>query len=195
MIHHEFCVFQMEPLQTTQGVWFIPLEPQKSAQKGSFLGGQKMEKFSRQNFKMALDLELFQNSWESSCHHVIIIISVILITGGHGTGTSVEVVSRWGSPLPCTVPPLPAYRSYHTQDGEVACGGDNTATLTSCVTLTASGWTTSHHLVEERHNHVSWRSPAGLLLMGGEYTRRSTELLSNTNSSSSPSFNLEYDLV
>ena len=134
----------------------------------------------------------------------------MIITGGEATGTdewedltSVEVVSPSGVPLPCTVPPLPTSRHYHTQDGEVACGGDtnyvNTATRTSCVSLTASGWITSHYLLPHgnmgRSGHVSWSSPAGLLLMGGWLSRRTTELLSETSSSSSPSFDLEYDTV
>ena len=121
---------------------------------------------------------------------------MILISGGSlgsETQASVEVLTTSGTPLPCTVPPLPYYRSGHTQDGGVACGGVTTATRTSCVSLTGSGWTTSHHLVEERYNHVSWSSPAGLLLMGGQYSPRTTELLSDTSNSTSPSFDLEYD--
>ena len=120
---------------------------------------------------------------------------MLLITGGEGDGsslTSVEVVSSSGVPLPCTVPPLPASRYDHTQDGLVACGGyGSTAVLTSCVTLTGSGWQESHQLQEERALHVSWRSPAGLLLMGG-HSNLTSELLTNTGSSSSPSFDLEY---
>ena len=104
-----------------------------------------------------------------------------------------EVVSPSGAPLPCTVPPLPVTRPGHTQDGQVACGGGDAAIRTTCISLTASGWITSHHLVESRHGHVSWRSPAGLILMGSGSTGMTTELLSDTSSSSSPSFDLEYD--
>ena len=125
------------------------------------------------------------------------LISAIIITGGEGDRdtelSSVEVVSPSGVPLPCTVPPLPNPRDSHTQDGEVACGGFYP--LPTCVSLTASGWATSHNLVDRRYDHMSWRSPAGLLLMGGQYSRRTTELLSDTNSSSSPSFDLEYDTL
>ena len=108
-----------------------------------------------------------------------------------------EVVSPLGVLLPCSVPSLPAPRWHHTQDGEVACGGaggggGDAATQTNCISLTASGWITSHELQQRRHRHVSWRSPAGLLLMGGYYSIWTTELLSNTSSSSSPSFDLEY---
>ena len=126
---------------------------------------------------------------------------MLLITGGstrNSAGTSglssVEVVSPSGSLLPCSVPHLPASRWYHTQDGEVACGGSylHTDTYTNCVSLTASGWTKSHELVGEREGHVSWLSPDGLLLMGGLSNILKTELLSDNSSSSSPSFRLEY---
>ena len=105
------------------------------------------------------------------------------------------MLSHSGVPLPCTVPPLPAPRYSHTQDGEVACGNgedDTTAQHINCVSLTASGWTTSHDLLEEREGHSSWLSPHGLLLMGGLDSVWKTELLSGTSSSSSPSFDLEY---
>ena len=125
---------------------------------------------------------------------------MLLITGGIGTGTSVEVVSPSGVPLPCSVPPLPDPRNGHTQDGEVACGGGGLwYTLSSCVSLTAFGWIESHHLTWERWGHVSWSSPAGLILMGGDQEISDwtdwtgTELLTNDSSSSSPDFfDLEY---
>ena len=108
-----------------------------------------------------------------------------------------EVFSPSGVPLPCSVPPLPASRHWHTQDGEVACGGYETApqyhdTGTTCVTLTAEGWKQSHQLQEKRDDHSSWRSPAGLLLMGGGYPLTSTEILSATDSSTTSNFTLAY---
>ena len=103
-----------------------------------------------------------------------------------------EVLTPSGAPLPCTVPTLP-HRDHHTQDGLVACGGDTTATLTSCITLTGSGWQESHQLRERRWLHSSWRSPAGLLLMGGDYSGTSTEILSATDSSTTSSFTLAYN--
>ena len=128
---------------------------------------------------------------------------VIIITGGFynrsDVGIPVEVLSPSGVPLPCTLPPLPISREGHndrfnhacghTQDGEVACSGS------SCVTLTAEGWQESHQLQQRRWSHCSWRSPAGLLLMGGGWygSGQTTELLTDTSSSSSPSFSLEYD--
>ena len=119
---------------------------------------------------------------------------MVLITDGTDL-SSVEVLHPSGVPLPCSVPPLPASRRYLTQDGLVACGGwDTAATRTSCLTLTGEGWQESHR-VQERHYHSSWRSPAGLLLMGGFDSPTSTEILSATDSSTSSNFTLEYRTV
>ena len=123
---------------------------------------------------------------------------MVLITGGDGDGgtglSSVEVFSPSGVPLSCTVPPLPSFRRYHTQDGLVACSGegDTTGTRTTCIILTGGGWQESHQLQDDRLGHSSWRSPAGLLLMGGDYSRTSTEMLSATDSTTSSIFTLEY---
>ena len=125
---------------------------------------------------------------------LLFLISVIIVTGGRGENTNLataEVLSPSGVSIPCSVPHLPVTRVVHTQDGEVACGGEYS--YTSCSTLTASGWTTSHELMEPRHYHVSWNSPDGLLLMGGSSSGWTTELLTNTSSNSSASFSLEYD--
>ena len=128
---------------------------------------------------------------------------MVLITWGVGDGytglTSVEVLSPSGVLLPCTVLPRPTSRSHesmsgHTQDGEVACGGGEYATGTSCSTLTGSGWTTSHQLQQWRYDHSSWSSPAGLLLMGGRSSPTTTELLTDTGSSLA-SFYLEYSTM
>ena len=119
---------------------------------------------------------------------------MVLITDGTDL-SSVEVLHPSGVPFPCTLPPLPASRKYLTQDGLVACGGMGTATSTSCVSLTGGGWQESHQLQQERYDHSSWRSPAGLLLMGGFDSPTSTELLSVTDSSTSSNFTLEYRTV
>ena len=96
----------------------------------------------------------------------------------------------------CNVPPLPAPRVYHTQDGLESCGG-NTA-KTSCVALNLSDgvWEESRQLQQPRHQHSSWRSlMGGVLLMGGAAgsARTTTEMLSPTDSSTSASFNLAYE--
>ena len=122
---------------------------------------------------------------------------MILISGGlggsvHGWGAlpSVEVLTPSGLHLSCSEPPLPRWREFYTQNGEVVCGGE--PDKWSCITLTGSEWTTSHQLQESRWGHSSWSSRAGLIMMGGYDSGKTTELLSNSGSSS-PSFDLEYD--
>ena len=119
----------------------------------------------------------------------------LLVTGGRSPdGDGQHTAEVW---LPgdrsCLLPRLPAPgRSTHTQSSLTACGGI-TDTSTSCLTF-SGGWEQSHHLTEERENHVSWQSPAGTLLMGGwKYnSRRSSELLSNTTNTTTPGFSLPY---
>ena len=119
----------------------------------------------------------------------------MLVTGGWKWSglSSVEVLSPAGTSLTCPLPPLLSTERYrHTQDGLVACGGAGGGARTSCATLTAAGWAESQLLGHERQYHTSWRSPAGLLLLGGEQSPTTTELLSSTDSTTSSSFALEY---
>ena len=123
----------------------------------------------------------------------------MIITGGDAGGGSVEILSSDGKPLPCDMPPLPAPRFGHTQDGRVSCGGESSisGTETNCLSLSVNdgGWVESHLLMEKRVNHTSWMSPAGLLLIGGAFSERSTELLSSTGATTYINFTLNYDTV
>ena len=102
----------------------------------------------------------------------------------------------------CWLPSLPARRSGHTQSGLVICGGGSeylpgseAATLTSCTTLEAGVWTTSHSLQQQRWGHLGWETEGGILLLGGEDTgaRRTTELLTSTSSSTTEQYRLSYE--
>ena len=114
------------------------------------------------------------------------------MTGGHplkghpegSVWTSVELLHSDGSPW-CSLPDLPESRWDHTQTGLEACGGGGSATRTTCVRLEAGSWTPSHQLVEKKRiHHSSWASPAGTLLIGGVYSKKTTELLdANTGGS------------
>ena len=111
----------------------------------------------------------------------------------NGKGTSVEVLHSDGSPW-CSLPDLPEARFYHTQTGLEACGGyATTANRITCVRLEGGSWTPSHQLVEQRYRHSSWASPAGTLLMGGDYSLQTTELLDANTGDSVMSFPLKYD--
>ena len=114
-----------------------------------------------------------------------------MITGGYDNGyTSVELLRADGSQSYCSPPQLPQNRRYHTQTGLTACGGVDSGAQRSCVTLTGGSWTTSHTLVHQRGGHTAWESPLGLILLGGRYSPKTTEIL--RNNSSEDLFNLKY---
>ena len=123
----------------------------------------------------------------------MLLFSGLLITGGvndyndHETPYTAEV---W---LPgdrsCMLPRLPhPGRTSHTQSSFTACGGWETRT--SCDTFDGE-WEQSHSLSEGRLRHVSWQSPAGILLMG-PYSSTITELLSTTTDTTTANFSLPY---
>ena len=115
----------------------------------------------------------------------------MLVTGGWDL-TSSEVLSATGTPL-CTLPPLYNRRYGHTQDGLLTCGGEYNPYTCDQLSARTGGWVVSHNLLEYRAYHSSWISPAGLVLMGGVNSPTTTELLSSSDSTSSYSFNLEYE--
>ena len=113
--------------------------------------------------------------------------AAIIVTGGapsNTAGTSVELLHSDGSPW-CSLPDLPEYRLKHTQTGLEACGGCCKSAYSTCVRLEAGSWAQSHQLVEKKRiHHSSWASPAGTLLIGGVYSKKTTELLdANTGGS------------
>ena len=109
--------------------------------------------------------------------------------------TSAEVLFTNGSSI-CELPQLSQSKSSHTQSGLAACGGLDSDTRRSCIKFEAGSWTTlTDNLVEERRLHSSWVSPDGdILLIGGYYSRTTTEIISQ-NGISSRSFDLKYDTV
>ena len=66
----------------------------------------------------------------------------------------------------------------------------------SCYTLdtTTGQWTKTHSLSERRDGHSSWRREDGtILLMGGDYSPTTTELVSESSGVSTPGFTLKYE--
>ena len=126
----------------------------------------------------------------------------LLITGGFGTDIDDTVRSEVFVPngWKCNMPNLPIFignRRMHSQSALTACGGEGyyDEPWTSCLTFNGE-WEQSHELSVERGGHVSWQSPDGIILMGGEDSKnnpQSSELLSNIDTTSSPRFDLAYD--
>ena len=116
----------------------------------------------------------------------------ILITGGYGATTSAEVfqVSTGQS---CSLPSLPDKRQYHTSHSLTLCGG--IFTPTSCISFSSGVWVPSHSLAEERYKHCSWEREEGLLLLGGEDSPTTTELLTEGSEEGVPAFSLQYRTV
>ena len=125
---------------------------------------------------------------------VTYLFSAILISGGSDGSSadrSVEILRPNGSYW-CSLPDLPDARYYHSQSGVVTCGGGRSDTRTSCLTFSSGQWRTSHQLQQSRYEHSSWMSQHGIVLMGGDYSRSTTEILTK-DGQSSPSFPLKYE--
>ena len=121
-----------------------------------------------------------------------------MVTGGWVEGdedTSVELLNLDGS-WHCSLPPLPERRYAHTQTGLVACGGFKNNSEKSCVRFSKGEeeWKKSHTLKKRRWSHVSWDSPDGVLLMGGQGSFTTTELLTN-NGDTTPGFKIKYNYI
>ena len=50
----------------------------------------------------------------------------------------------------CTLPNLPDKRYWHSMEGMMVCGGKDSDTDTSCLTLTDAGWKTTTSMLVDR---------------------------------------------
>ena len=114
----------------------------------------------------------------------------MIISGGGGALTSVEVFYPTDDKKSCVLPSLPDQRYYHTMDSLQVCGG--WWTTTTCITFTSGQWVTSHALTEKRWDHISWSTDAGILLMGGRNSVRTTEIISPGVYDAVPGFVMQY---
>ena len=114
-------------------------------------------------------------------------IAGIIISGGYRPGARHPVNSTevWipSSGLQCRLADLPAGRAEHSQSGDLLCGGLGQARElhNSCVRWRGRVWTTWAVLQTVRVGHSAWNSSAGLVLMGGDITRKSTEIVKGKN--------------
>jgi len=107
----------------------------------------------------------------------------IVITGGYNKGKSTEIYLP-SSNASCSLPELPEVRSWHTQDGPWACGGEGgISTEVTCDQWSEGAWNQSHaNLSVPRLSHVSWATASGLYLIGGEYSLKTSELVKEDGS-------------
>ena len=126
---------------------------------------------------------------------LVVVDPVVLITGGSDR-KSAEIYNPATNPTGCSLPQLPEIRAEHSQDGGLTCGGNDPSARNTCVKWNpASGaWDqTPFTLKESRVHHVSWATPTGVYLMGGEYSPKTSEKV--TADSSVLNFTLKYDTM
>ena len=92
----------------------------------------------------------------------------------------------------CSLPSLPVGTFGHSQDGLLQCGG--AGNTLHCHTFQSGEWVKTHNLSEEREYHSSWQRGDGtIVLMGGDDSPTTTEIVSDSSAVSTPGFSLKYD--
>jgi len=116
----------------------------------------------------------------------------LLVAGGWNGSNYLDVVEiiNLESLSSCIVDVyLDQPRYAHTGDGDLVCGGANgDHNIGSCHNIVTG---TNISLIDERFLHLSWSTGQEILLLGGAYTSRTTELI--TGDTTQAGFDLKYD--
>ena len=116
----------------------------------------------------------------------------LLITGGQGAATKVRVVNPRSEQL-CELPDLPDERTAHTFCGQLLCGG--LSSERSCLKFDGENFTRAEvFLVEARRYHLCWSVGEDVMLLGGDKSDKTTEIVKSDGSFSSPSFELRHSV-
>ena len=126
--------------------------------------------------------------------YALILLKDILITGGYSRRGVQKFADIYipSSNTSCSLPELPGARARHTQDGPWACGGHGSGSSMTCDQWSEGSWTRSHNLGLLRQGHVSWASASGVYFIGGEYSRKTSELVKE-DGSVEKGFKLKYN--
>ena len=121
--------------------------------------------------------------------------NVVLITGG-AKGREGLKSSEIYNPVTkagCSLPHFTDARGTHSQDGGLTCGGGYPSPVKNCVKWNpVSGtWNQSHTLKETRVGHVSWATPSGVYLIGGDKNQLTSEKV-KMDGSVEQGFSLKY---
>ena len=125
---------------------------------------------------------------------LIVSCLVMLITGGLDSDYNIlSSVELYGEEFQCKMNTSMKMKRYgHASAGEgTVCGGyGSDDSLTTCETMdtTTGVWSRSHTLNQKRSSFVMWRTR----LMGGWYSRTTSEVLQDDGSSEN-SFTLQHD--
>jgi len=127
--------------------------------------------------------------------------SGFIIAGGTTTGWSTLRSAEVFNPVTgrsCPVGNLPQSRAQATMCNNMICGdGGSPDTSRTCDMFDGSSTFTrlSVTLVEKRREHLCWGLKSGeVILLGGQYSKRTTERVSAGGLSSSASFSLQHDI-
>ena len=149
--------------------------------------GLKSPSATRDAFQMLLHVGLNCIDLQYRCLSIIrknlieLKISVIMITGGSPSsevGKRVELLNPDGTHM-CELESLPDERTEHTQSGLITCGGH--FTQDSCLIFSFSSRTWQSHgstLMQPRYGHSSYRRKNTTLLIGGDESLNTTEMIS-----------------
>ena len=117
----------------------------------------------------------------------------MLITGGYNDRTYLKSVEAYNPHISkiCKLPDMPDSRYGHTVCGGLLCGGQES--YRSCLKLGPLGFVKATvTLQQNRFYHHCWNVPEGVLLLGGEDSPSTTELVQRDGSTSVSKFDLSY---
>ena len=117
---------------------------------------------------------------------------MVIVGGLQDTGStkSIEILNDDGTPF-CVLDDLPQERHLHTHDGRILCGGESDPK--NCIKFKDGDWVHFANLTQQRARHVSWKQDCKTRLMGGYYSPKSTEVVSENGSVTTIGFELKYD--
>ena len=116
--------------------------------------------------------------------------SGFIITGGD-TSAAEKKVELW-NPIrrrACPLPDLPKWMLDHSQCGNLLCR------FKSCLKMNPTGSFSPApvSLLQERWGHLCWSLPGGeVMLLGGDSSPNTTEVISSNFNSTKPSWDLKY---
>ena len=107
----------------------------------------------------------------TSCTYLVDSGLGILISGGDESSNQYKSVEIWSSKVHCQLPEFEIERKGHSQEGLLACSE------TTCEKFENGNWVQAFTLTTRRSYHVSWKTENGILLMGGNSSPETTDLL------------------